>query len=75
MATLRCKILIPSFPCIAPDFAIWQPRVKDLPALVFFADGHVAETFAGDVYRQHAAVAWVKKLLNLEDSSYDDEDD
>ena len=50
-------------------------NVKDLPALVLFTDGHVAETFDGDMYRQHAAVAWVKQLLNLEENSDDDDDD
>ena len=45
----------------------------DLPALVLFADGHAAETFDGDLQRKGAAVAWVKKLLNLEED--DDDDD
>ena len=49
--------------------------VKDLPALVLFTDGHAEETFDGDMYRQHAAVAWVKQLLNLEENSDDDDDD
>ena len=49
-------------------------NVKDLPALVLFTDGHVAATFDGDIYRQQAAVAWVKKLLNLEENSDDDDD-
>ena len=56
------------------EFAHAHGVTGDLPALVLFADGHAAETFDGDLHRKGAAVAWVKKLLNLEEDDEDDDD-
>ena len=55
------------------EFAAEHGVKAELPALVLFAEGGVVATFDGDMYRQGAAVAWVKQLLKLEDEEDDDD--
>ena len=58
---------------IGGEFAATHGVKAELPALVLFAEGSIADTFDGDMYRQGTAVAWVKELLKLEEEEDDDD--